>query len=50
MFVLKSLMEVSRALDKLEIRRPASEIRRLSLLTEDSNYVYVYRVSKDLID
>jgi hypothetical protein len=50
MFVLKSLMEVSRALDKLEIRRPGSEIRRFSLFTEDSNYLYVYRVSKDLID
>ncbi|KAL0810556.1 hypothetical protein ABMA28_010676 [Loxostege sticticalis] len=50
MFLLKLLLEEAHALDKLEMRRQANQIRSLSLLTRDDDYVNVYRLSKELID
>ncbi|XP_049866795.1 putative nuclease HARBI1 [Pectinophora gossypiella] len=50
MFLLKCLLEEAHTLDNLELRRQAYEIRSLSLLTRDDNYVSVYRLSKQLID
>ncbi|KAL4720655.1 hypothetical protein ACJJTC_018850 [Scirpophaga incertulas] len=45
MFLLKSLLEEAHALDNQEMRRQASQIRILSLLTRDDDYVRVYRLS-----
>ena len=50
MFLFKSLLEEAHALDKLEKRRQSNQIRSLSLLTRDDDYVSVYRLSKKLID
>lgn len=50
MFLFKSLLEEAHALDKLEKRRQYNQIRSLSLLTRDDDYVSVYRLSKELID
>ncbi|KAL0861587.1 hypothetical protein ABMA27_009086 [Loxostege sticticalis] len=49
-FLLKSLLEEAHALDKLEMRRQANQIRSLSLLTRDDDYVNVYRLSKEFIE
>lgn len=50
MFFFKSILEEARALDKLEKCRQSNQIRSLSLLTRDDDYVSVCRLSKELID
>ena len=50
MFLLKSLLEEAHALDNYEMRRQAYQIRALSLLTRDDDFVSVYRLTKELID
>lgn len=50
MFLLKSILEEAHSLDKQEKRRQSFQIRTLSLLTRDDDYVSVYRLSKELID
>lgn len=48
--LLLTLLREAQALDNMDARRQAREIRDLSLLIRDKDYIDVFRLSRELID